>query len=76
MRRLNNKGEVEGIALVLLLVAGLWFFISLRSYDREFNLWTDDCSKANGSVRPVEGGRYECFVDNKKVILKGWESYQ
>lgn len=57
----------------------IWGVSGLVGAQNTFNAWADDCLDAEGIVSKTEfglfSGRYECFVDGKKVTLPGWEKY-
>lgn len=72
--------EVEAIDVAIGFVIFVIIALAINSwnahtdYQDKFNRWQGDCRSANGLVVKVSDIRYECFVDNKKVVLPGWEN--
>ena len=62
------------LGLILLLVAGFgWILIDSHNQANRRMNWEGECRAQGGLVVRASERRLECFIDNKRVILKGYE---
>jgi len=67
---------IEIIAIGLFV----WFITAEVNHANLFNRWTHACNRINGQISQTHATfwetRYECFVNGKKVVVKGYEQYK
>ena len=78
----KQDGYIDGVDLVRrsIAVVAVVFLIWICTYStivsNRLDKWEGECRSQNGQVVKVSDNRYECYVDGKKVVLKGYEQYQ
>lgn len=77
MKTNKQSGNVV-VGMIIFIMAALcaWMFHMQSEHDILFARWEGDCKVLNGSIREVHPNRWECFVNNEKVVVPGYERYQ